>query len=261
MRFFRHAITLALLVAAGTAAASRLDAIRNEKMLRVCIWPDYYGISWRNGKTGLLTGLDIELAHELGQDLGVAVEFVDSSFPTLADDLKQQRCDIAMFAVAVTPARQKLLAFSVPYLQSDVYAVTTRVNRRVRSWEDIDRPGTVVAVSAGTYHEPLMRQRLRYARLMVVTPPATREAEVESGRADVFMTDYPYGRTMLDKHDWARLLAPPRPWHPQSYAYAVAPQDQPWLDQVNRFVADIKRDGRLAAAARQHGLSAIVLLR
>jgi len=43
------------------------------------------------------------------------------------------------------------------------------------------------------------------------------------------------------------------------YAYAVKPGDAAWLARVDEFVAAIKRDGRLAAAAKRHGLSAIVV--
>ena len=42
---------------------------------------------------------------------------------------------------------------------SDVYAVASR-NVNVQSWLDIDRPWSRVAVAAGTFHEPLMRERL-----------------------------------------------------------------------------------------------------
>ena len=35
-------------------------------------------------------GIDIDLAHELGKSLGVAVNFVDSSFARLIDDLTQR---------------------------------------------------------------------------------------------------------------------------------------------------------------------------
>jgi ABC-type amino acid transport substrate-binding protein len=45
------------------------------------------------------------------------------------------------------------------------------------------------------------------------------------------------------------------------YGYAVKPGDAEWLAQVDEFVARIQRDGRLEAAARRHGLSAIVLLK
>ena len=63
--------------------ASHLDRVKASKVLRVCIWPDYYSITYRNPKTQQLSGIDIDMANELGKDLGVAVRFVDSSFAKL----------------------------------------------------------------------------------------------------------------------------------------------------------------------------------
>ena len=56
----------------------------------------------------------------------------------------------------------------------------------------------------------------------------------------------------------ARLLTPPVPYHITPYAYAVKPADEAWLAQLDRFVDAIKKDGRLQAAARRHGLEPIV---
>jgi ABC-type amino acid transport substrate-binding protein len=77
---------------------------------------------------------------------------------------------------------------------------------------------------------------------------------------DVFMTDFPYSRRLLDNADWATLVAPPKPFNVLPYAYAVKPGDEAWLAQVDEFVARIQRDGRLEAAARKHGLGPIVRL-
>jgi ABC-type amino acid transport substrate-binding protein len=107
--------------------------------------------------------------------------------------------------------------------------------------------------------EPVMRAALKQAELVVIKPPLTREQELEAGRVDVFMTDYPYSRRLLDNADWARLIEPPRPFHVLPYAYAVKPGDEAWLKRVDDFVAAIKRDGRLDAAARRHGLGGIVV--
>jgi ABC-type amino acid transport substrate-binding protein len=95
--------------------------------------------------------------------------------------------------------------------------------------------------------------------MVVVRPPQTREQELEAGRVDVFMTDYPYSRRLLDNADWARLVAPPTPYHVLPYAYAVKPGDDDWLRRVDDFVARIKRDGRLEAAAKHNGLSDIAV--
>lgn len=265
----------------------RLQRIQTAQTLRVCIWPDYYGISFRNPKTLQLSGIDVDLARELARELGVEVEFVDSAFATLIEDVLGDRCDIAMFAIGITPARQQHLRFTQPHLASDIYAITTRTNRRIRDWSDIDQPGTVVAVAKGTLHEPIMREKLQHAELRVLDTPHAREQEVQSGRADVFMTDYPYSRRMLDNHDWARLVSPTKTsdltgytwvatpgidrndwarivspsasYHLTPYAWAMAPGDDAFHARVERFITAIKTDGRLQEAARRHGLEPIVV--
>ena len=257
------AAAAALVLALSNAAAQAgpvLDKVKSSSLLRVCIWPDYYGITFRNPRTQQLVGIDIDLSAEFGRDHQWKVEHVESSFQKLIDDLKGDRCDVAMFAVGVLPARAEQLAFSRPYLQSDIYAVTTRGNRVVREWADIDKPGVQVAVQAGTFMEPVMAAALKQATMVVVKPPATRERELEAGRVDVFMTDYPYSRRLLDNADWAALISPPKPFHVLPYAYAVKQGDEAWLATVDEFVARIKRDGRLQAAAQRHGLGAIAVL-
>lgn len=242
---------------AAADPANRLARISENKELRVCIWPEYYGISYRNPKTLALSGIDSDLALELGKDLNATVRFIDSSFARLFDDIMLDRCDIAMFAIGITPERSEKLRFTKPHLISDIYAITTRSNRRIRDWNDIDQPGVVVAVAKGTYHESVMRDRLKAASLLVTASPKGREQEVEAGRADVFMTDFPYSRRMLETTDWARLVAPLTPFHSTKYAYAVAPGDDAWHSRVEQFVATVKKDGRLAKAAGRHKLDPI----
>ncbi len=239
-------------------STSRLDRVRAARLVRVCIWPDYYNITYRNPKTQTLSGVDIDMAQALGKDLGVAVEFVDSSFAKLIDDVTQERCDVAMFAVGITPQRAEKIRFTQPHLASDIYAVTSKANRRIKGWDDIDKPGSVVAVARGTLHESVMKGKLKAAQLVVLDTPFAREQEVQSGRADVFMTDYPYGQRFMANADWARLVSPPGKYHITPYAYASKPGDDAWHARLEQFVSAIKRDGRLMAAAKQYRLDPIV---
>lgn len=104
-----------------------------------------------------------------------------------------------------------------------------------------------------------MRQRLRYAGLVSIQLPQTRERELAAGRVDVFMTDYPYGRALVDSTEWAALLVPPTPIHPLPYAHASKPGDAQWRATLSSFIARIRQDGRLDSAARRHGLESILL--
>jgi len=120
--------------------------------LRVCIWPDYYGMTFRNPKTQELSGVDIDNGRDLRRDFNVGLQFFDGSFARLIADVCSDRCDIAMVAISITPQRQEKLRLAQPHLSSDIYAITTRTNRRTQACADIDRPGTVV-VARGTLHD------------------------------------------------------------------------------------------------------------
>ena len=243
----------------GATAGEVQDRVQARGEVRVCIWPAYQRISFRDPRSGQLSGLDIDLATALASDLRVKLRFVDSSFVTLVQDLQAGTCDVAMFGIAMLPQRMEQLQFSTPYLQSDIYAVTTRTSRIVRQWSDIDQPGVQVGVPAGTFMEPVMRQRLKHAGLVSIHLPQTRERELIAGRVDVFMTDYPYGRALIESTEWAALVAPPKPFYTLPYAHASKPGDVEWRAVLNAFVARIRQDGRLETAARRHGLESILL--
>jgi ABC-type amino acid transport substrate-binding protein len=238
------------------APPDRLALIRSRGELAICIWPDYFAISYRNPRNSELEGLDIDMARALASRLLVQPRFVETNFAEFMDKLEAGTCDIAMMGVGISTARQQRVAFSKPYMTSAVYAVTTRESSRIARWEDIDTVGTVVAVSAGTLMEPLMRRSLKAAELLVVRSPRTRESEVQAGRADVFMSDFAYTRRMVTVHDWARVIEPPDRFGEALYAYAVLRGDAPWLAEVNGFLTVAKADGTLARAGARHGLSA-----
>lgn len=258
-RLIQAAAAVALLAGATAAQAGPVQKrVADQGTLRVCIWPDYYGITFRNPRSQQLVGIDIDLSAEFARQLGAKLQYVETNFAKFVGDLTEDRCDVAMFAVGITPQRSQVLRFSRPYLRSDIYGITTRSNRTVRTWEDIDRPGILVGVQAGTFMEPVMVARLKQAKVVVIAPPQTREQELEAGRIDVFMSDYPYTRRLLDNADWARLVSPTSTFNLVSYGYAVKPGDDEWLRAVDGFVEKIRADGRLAAAAKRHGLSEIV---
>lgn len=242
------------------AQESKLVQIKKNNQLKVCVWPEYYGISYLDERTQKLVGIDTDLAQELAQDLNVGLTFVPSSFATLINDLSSNQCDIAMFAIGNTPQRREHIRFTTPHLSSDIYAIATKSNRRINTWEDIDKKGVVVAVAKGTYHEPVMKEKLKNAELLIVESMHAREQEVQAGRADVFMTDFPFAKRMLAKTSWAKLITPNSTYHLTPYAWAMAYGDDAFYGEIEKFIQRIKNDGRLLKAAQNNGLEPIVNL-
>lgn len=89
------------------AQNNTLEKILELKELKVCVWPEYYGISYFDARNQQFTGIDSDLAQELAKDLGVNLKFVNSSFATLIDDVTTSKCDIAMFAIGDNPSKKR----------------------------------------------------------------------------------------------------------------------------------------------------------
>lgn len=242
------------------AVSDREQSIVDSGKLKVCIWPDYFSISYKNKKTGQLEGIDIDLAQEFAQDLGVTTEYVTTHFGVFMQDLQADKCDIAMFGVGMTEQRAEHVDYSEPYLSSSMYAVVHKTNPIIKNWDSMDQPGVIVCVQKGTYMENAMRDHLKHAELMTVVKSSQREIEVHSGRADVFIADYPYGQQVLQVYDWAKLITPLQATEQIQYAYAIKKGDPEWLERVNVFVRAIKADGRLEHYASKNNLHPIALI-
>jgi len=258
---FKICLLSSLFFATVVAKNNKLENILQSNQIKVCIWTNYYGISYLDQRTQKLIGIDVDLAKELAKDLKVNLEFVPSSFSTLIEDVTQDKCDIAMFAIGNTKKRREKIRFTTPHLSSDIYAITTKSNKKIKNWDDIDKKGNIVAVAKGTYHEPVMKKNLKNAALLVVNNYKSRENEVLSGRADVFMTDYPFGKRMIAKTNWAKLIEPISTYHMTPYAWAVAYGNDNFYNRVEQFIQDIKKDGRLLKFAENNDLEAIVKLK
>src|SRR5262249_55872224 len=89
-------VGLLLPSAAEAQPSSRLYEVTKNKKLRVCQYPLYYSISFRNPRTGEIEGIDADLAKELAKELDAQLEIVESSFGTFIADLQSNKCEIGM---------------------------------------------------------------------------------------------------------------------------------------------------------------------
>jgi ABC-type amino acid transport substrate-binding protein len=260
-----HKTLIALLVVIGLASSavaqqtqSHLFEITKHHILRVCTYPGYYAISFRNPQTQQLEGIDIDLANLLAKVLGSKLQFVETSFAAFIADVQSNKCDVAMFGIGITLARAQAVEFTHPYLQTGLYAVV-RKDEKIKHWEDIDADGNTVAVMLGSYIESFAQSYLKHAQVASISPPATREQELVAHHVDAELVDYPTAQKVERDFEWAQVVTPPTQLLSTPFGYAVAPGDQIWHNYLNIFVDTIKRDGQLQAAAERNHLGPMVV--
>lgn len=162
------------------ATSANCQAIHRSPLLFPRISPahttgDYLPFSWLPPGRPIseVQGADIELAKSLAESLGVACEFVHTTWPTLLDDLKAGRYDIAMCGIARKPARAAVGMLSAPYLCFGKTPVVRVEDRdRLNTLEKINQP----SVTAVRTFPRLFPHSLTASRVSSVASPASPRA-------------------------------------------------------------------------------------
>jgi ABC-type amino acid transport substrate-binding protein len=92
-----------------------LEAVRERGRIRIGFVPGQRPYSHFNAR-GELVGFDVEMAHALALELGVAAEFRPVRRDQLVEAIESGRVDIVMSGTIVTTAHASRLTFSAPYL-------------------------------------------------------------------------------------------------------------------------------------------------
>jgi len=178
-----------LTMALAPAQAGRLDDIAARGVLRVGSTGDYKPFSYRPAG-GEFMGMDVELAGELAQALGVRLQLVPTTWSTLLADLGADKFDLALSGVSVTADRQRLALFSLPYLHDGKTPITRCENvARFQTLAQIDQPGVRLIVNPGGTNERYARAQAPRAQLTVYPDNVTIFGQIVSGAADLMMTD------------------------------------------------------------------------
>jgi len=204
-------LLLATLVGLANAETPmRLDAIVGAGVLRVGLTEDYLPFSFADA-SGKVEGIDVDMAMSLAQSLGVRLDIVKTSWPTLKSDLEANNFDIAMGGITITPDRQRLLAWSVPYLTTTL-SLLVDLRRSPANMTLADLKGGTVGVQAATtdYDVAVAMQRAGQIGNVKVYPFAKigdAIKDLSSGRVDAVMKVYPVAAWFVRKTPGLRILA------------------------------------------------------
>jgi polar amino acid transport system substrate-binding protein len=122
-------------------------------------------------QSGEPVGISVDLATELAKRLGVPLQLVAvKSAGASVENVEQDKADVGFFAV--DPKRGQAISFTKPYvLIEGFYAV--RQDSPITRNEQVDQPGTTVAVGKDSAYDLFLTRELHKATLVrIPTSPA-----------------------------------------------------------------------------------------
>lgn len=235
-RFWLALVIFAVVCQSAAAAPSILDSVLAQGVLKVCTSGDYRPFSYSaDGVT--FEGGDIDMAQSLAQSLGAKIQWVQTPWKSLTENVAQRRCDIAMGGISLTLERQRFATFTQPYLPDGKTAITRcELAPRFDSLEAIDQPGVRAIVNPGGTNQKFAQTYLKNATLITFPDNATIFDEIAAGRADVMITDASEVRQQVKRHSGLCPVSAKEPFLFGEKAYLVPRDDAVWLEYVNQWL-------------------------
>ncbi len=235
-----------LLSGCRTIPQDALQAVRTRGVLRVGATGDYQPMSFRNPTTGAYEGFDAALAEDLARSLGVRLEYVPTTWPTLMRDTLDRKFDLALCGITITPARKKVALMSDGYLGNGKTVLCRAEDAgRYTTLSAIDRPSVRVMENPGGLNEKFARQNLPHTVLIIHPVNEEIPGLIAAGKADVMITEIMEAAYYCARDK--RLAAPllEAPFTRGQLGVLIPPGGETLLEHVNVFIRRARQSGRL----------------
>lgn len=266
MRYLHHLLTASCLrravyLLAVACGCLLLDGSRPPTQLESVLASGKLTVLSRNGTTTYyegragLTGFEYTLASAFADSLGVKLEIrEEESIARTLRGVNNGRAQLAASGLTVTPAREQLVRFGMPYMTITEQVIYRHGSPAPRSVEDLI--GKRILVIANSSHA----ERLRELQLQYPQLTWQEETDVEMfdliemvHRGDIDYTIVDSNAYAINRNIFPKALVAFDISGPENLGWAFAKsKDSSLYDAAQRFLAEYTADGRLAEVRNEY---------
>ncbi len=239
-------LALAVLTGCSSGGGSSEDPLA-DGVLRVGTEGTYAPFTFHDPETDELTGYDVEVVRAVAEELGVEVEFSETTFDAIFAGLEAERYDVVANQVSITEERQAAYDFSAPYTVSTGAVVTRADDASVTSLADV--AGKTSAQSTTSNWAEVATGN--GATVEAVEGFAQAVALLEQGRVDVTINDDLAVLNYLETtgSTSVKIAATTEEETQQAFAFR---KGSGLADDVDGALEALRADGRLAAISQEY---------
>jgi polar amino acid transport system substrate-binding protein len=205
-----------------------------------------------------LVGFEVDLAAAIARELGVSARQSQNAWDSLIPALQRGDFDMAMNGLEITPQREELILFSVPYYIYTEQLVVRKEEQGIRGVTDLR--GRKAGTLSGTVAQDILT-KAEGIDVRVYAGQVEPYADLAIGRIDAVLLDLPiaayYGKSN------PKLKYAGEPVGEGFYGIAIRKADTDLKNQIDRILLKLHDSGELRKIyekwglwdATQHGLA------
>lgn len=238
-------LALAATLSVNATAGDTLQRVIDFKVLKVGMSGNQPPMSMTNREGGLM-GFDVDLAKALADAMKVKLEIVPMPFGKLLSALEDNKVDMVMSGLAITPERTEMVSFVGPYMMSGKSILTKNSTlAKIEASKDFNRKELKLLALSNSTSASFVKTVAPDAQLIEIASYDEGVAMVIDGKADALVADMPVCVLSVLRYPEAGLTTLERPLTVEPVGIAVSKDDPQFFNLVDNYLRAYEKTGIL----------------
>jgi len=191
-------------------------------------------------------GFEVDLIKEIAKRLNLQLEFKNTQWEIIINDLRANHYDLIMGAITITTEREKLISFSNPYMTTTLSLIINAQKKpQVKSLNDLKN--LIVGVQAATTDFDIAKQMkekgaIQGIKIYPFIDFNSAISDLVAGKIGAVMKVFPVAYYYVQQHPELKILAA-IPNAPQPLGFGINKKNTGLVFAVNTAQAAMKTDG------------------
>ncbi|MGB4406583.1 MAG: ABC transporter substrate-binding protein [Sphaerochaeta sp.] len=194
--------------------------------------------------TGDVIGFDVDVAQAIADRLGKKMEYKTTSWDGIVEGLRAKRYDAILGSMGITPEREELVDFSIPYYYSGPQLIV-RKDSAIKGPSDLKSSNSVGLVTGTTFEQDGKKLGVE---VKLYEDDTQTLLELINGRVDGVLTDRIVGLNAISKLKGGdKLTLVGSTLRSETMGIAFHNDSDTLREQVNAVLQEMFADGTMKA--------------
>ena len=238
-------MALAAVFPINAMAGDTLQRVVDFKVLKVGMSANQPPLTMTN-REGALMGFDVDLAKALALAMKVKLEIKAMPFGQLMTALEEDKIDMVLSGMSITPERTELVSFVGPYMMSGKSILTkSSVLGKISSTDEFNRKDLKLLALSNSTSASFVKTVAPEATLIEITNYDEGVAMLIADKADAMVADMPMCVLSVLRFPEAGLTTLDRPLTVEPIGIAISKDDPQFFNLVDNYLRSYEKTGVL----------------
>lgn len=238
-----------------TELSTTLQDIVDRGVLRVGVKQDLPNFGYRDPDTNEYTGMEVEIAKKVAEELGVDIEFTPVTAQTRGALLDNGQLDMVIATFTITDERKELYNFTTPYYTDAVGFLVRKDANIDSSWDALD--GLTIGVTQGSIQwatlEEIAEEKGIHLNFRELGSNSEVVVALAAHRVDAFSIDQSILSAFLGNTNELLDLQ----YKPSEYGIATKKSNTELASYLDTLIQGWAEDGSLQSIYDEFGLTPV----